>query len=192
MSEADRAKWDRKYAVDAYLMGEGPKQILRIAQAHLPPAGRALDVACGEGQTAVWLASRGFEVTGIDVSTVGLAKARRLAAREGVAGRATFLHHDMDQGLPVAGPFDVITCIHFHAPALMPRLREVLSPGGLLVVEVLSRRAIELQVFHPGERFLVATDAVLRFAEGMKVVHHEEIDTPRPVARLVALKAQPS
>src|SRR5579875_1878471 len=74
----DRAEWDARYAGEELLWRAEPNQFLVEEVAELPP-GRALDVACGEGRNAIWLAEHGWNATGVDFSEVALAKARRLA-----------------------------------------------------------------------------------------------------------------
>ncbi|HVH23292.1 MAG TPA: methyltransferase domain-containing protein, partial [Pseudonocardia sp.] len=100
----------------------------------------ALDVACGRGAVAVWLAGRGFTVDAVDVSPVALAAAAALAGRHRVADRVRWWAHDLDLGLPAgcAGPYDVVVCQRFRDPAGYPRLAGRLAPGGLLVITVLS------------------------------------------------------
>jgi SAM-dependent methyltransferase len=105
-----------------------------------PAAGRALDVACGRGGVAVWLAGRGLSVDAVDVSPVGLAAGARLAAAHGVGDRIRWIEHDLDLGLPsgCSGPYDVVVCQLFRDPARYGDLAAALARGGLLVVSVLS------------------------------------------------------
>ena len=140
MAEPDRERWDARHAaaVAAGAGGPAPPDALRGRIELLPPGGRALDVACGRGSVAVWLAARGFAVDAIDVSPVALNAGRELAAREGVAERVRWWLHDLDTGLPGAGPYDVVVCQRFRDPARYPELAARLAPGGLLVVTVLS------------------------------------------------------
>ena len=74
----DRNAWDERYAGDELVWSAQPNRFL-VAEVETLPPGRALDLACGEGRNAVWLAERGWDVTGVDFSNVGLDKARRLA-----------------------------------------------------------------------------------------------------------------
>lgn len=109
----------------------------------VPRAGRALDVACGLGATAVWLATRGLDVVAVDVSPVAVEAARRLAAQHGIADRCRIEVVDLDDPRPDrppfdSGPFDVIVCQRFRDPAMYPLLRTAVAPHGLLVVTVLS------------------------------------------------------
>src|SRR6266508_3989501 len=76
-------EWNRRYAGTELLWTARPNRFLVAEATGLTP-GRALDLACGEGRNAVWLAEQGWQVTGVDFSDVGLGKARRLAAQRGV------------------------------------------------------------------------------------------------------------
>lgn len=176
MAEADRERWDDKYAEPGFRRGAAPPALVRGIAPALPRSGHALDLACGEGQTLVYLAERGLLGIGIDVSEVGLEKAAELAAMREVGGRVSFLRHDLDAGLPegVDGPFDVIVCIHFHAPELYPALRGMLAPGGFLVVETLTTENVDLDLPHPSERYLATPSQVLTYAEGLRVRLYRE------------------
>ena len=80
----DSNVWDERYAGDDLVWSAEPNRFL-VAEVETLPPGRALDLACGEGRNAVWLAERGWDVTGVDFSNVGLDKARRLADARGVS-----------------------------------------------------------------------------------------------------------
>lgn len=101
--------------------------------------GRALDLGCGEGGDAIWLAERGWQVTAVDVSRTALAKAAAQADRVGVSDRITFEAHDLGASLP-EGPFDLVSAQFLHSPVELPRgeiLRRaaaVVAPGGALLV----------------------------------------------------------
>jgi SAM-dependent methyltransferase len=137
VATADRERWDRRFAsVDPGR--PGPPTALVGREDLVPDTGRALDLACGRGTVAVWLAARGLGTTAVDVSAEALRLTGELAASHGVA--VTTVHADLDDGLPTAaaGPVDVVVCQRFRDPALYPVLPELLTPGGLLVVTVLS------------------------------------------------------
>jgi SAM-dependent methyltransferase len=128
---SDAERWDARHA-QADDVGPQPPDLLRGRVDLLPAGGRALDVACGRGAVARWLAGRGFAVDAVDVSAVGL------AALPGTGIRA--VEHDLDDGLPPSctGPYDVVVCQRFRDPRLYPQLAAALAPGGLLVISVLS------------------------------------------------------
>lgn len=144
MTGGDRERWDGRHAAVAEV-GPMPPDELRGREQLLPAGGRALDVACGRGGVAVWLAIRGFVVDAVDVSGVGLTAAGALAAAQGVAPGVRWWLHDLDAGLPdgCAGPYDVLVCQRFRDPRLYPRLVGRLRVGGLLVVTVLSEVGAE-------------------------------------------------
>jgi SAM-dependent methyltransferase len=135
----DRERWDARHAV-AEDVGPLPPDALRGREDLLPAGGRALDVACGRGAVACWLAARGFRVDAVDVSPVGLDAGAALAQRLGVAAHVRWWRHDLDAGLPdgCAGPYDVVVCQRFRDPRLYAVLAASLAAGGLLVVTVLS------------------------------------------------------
>jgi 2-polyprenyl-3-methyl-5-hydroxy-6-metoxy-1,4-benzoquinol methylase len=135
----DRRTWDDRHAEQLAGPPLPPAGLDEVLDA-LPPAGPALDVACGLGATAVWAAQQGFEVLGLDVSPVAVAAATELARTVGVADRARFVVHDLDRGLPAeaVGPHQLVVCQRFRQPDLYRVLSSSLAPGGLLVVTVLS------------------------------------------------------
>jgi 2-polyprenyl-3-methyl-5-hydroxy-6-metoxy-1,4-benzoquinol methylase len=110
----DKDIWDRRYADRELVWTVQPNQFLVQEVEGLPP-GRALDLACGEGRNAVWLAERGWRVTGVDFSEVGLEKARRLASARGVEGEWTA--EDLLEYRPEAGAFDLVLVLYLQVPA---------------------------------------------------------------------------
>ena len=103
-----------------------------------PTTGHALDLACGSGSAAVWLAERGLTVWGVDVSAVAIEQARELAHRHDVSDRCRFSVADLDDGLPPGPPVEMILCHRFRDPRLYPAIVDRLTPGGLLAISVLS------------------------------------------------------
>lgn len=140
MSAQDRLHWDETYssrggpdpgAVTA------PVDFAALAE-EFPTGGTALDIACGRGGAAVWLARRGLRLWGIDVSEVALAQARDLAAHWRVSDRCRFSAADLDHGLPPGPTVNLIVCHRFRAPELAATIIDRLEPGGMLAVSVLS------------------------------------------------------
>src|SRR3954453_18258953 len=79
----DADGWNARYAEQELVWSAGPNRFLVSEVADLPP-GRALDLACGEGRNAIWLAEQGWQVTGVDFPAVAIEKARAIAAKRGV------------------------------------------------------------------------------------------------------------
>jgi SAM-dependent methyltransferase len=157
VSDDDRARWDARYAAAGPPAAAPPGVLSGAAEltTMFPESGRALDVACGRGGVAVWLAQRGLAVDAVDVSPVGLTAGARLAATAGVAGRIRWIVHDLDAGLPTTcrGPYDVVVCQLFRDPRRYAELVAALGPGGLLAITVLSEVDAERGPFRapPGE-----------------------------------------
>ncbi|MGK5523024.1 methyltransferase domain-containing protein [Micromonospora sp. URMC 107] len=105
------------------------------------PAGSVLDLGCGEGGDAIWLAGRGWRVTAVDVSETALARAAEEATAAGVASRIEFRRHDLTRTFP-PGEFDLVSAQFLQSPLEFPRAEllrsaaRAVAPGGrLLVVE---------------------------------------------------------
>ncbi|MDZ4688824.1 MAG: class I SAM-dependent methyltransferase [Planctomycetaceae bacterium] len=131
MSAADRSKWDAKYAAVPVATELAVDPWFSEVVAPLSP-GRALDVACGLGHHAIWLAERGWQVTAVDVSPVGLTKARELADHRSVT--VEWLEADLDEFCPEAAAFDLIAVFRFLDRRHLPqRLTNALKPQGRLV-----------------------------------------------------------
>jgi SAM-dependent methyltransferase len=135
----DRHDWDARYgATDAtdLVWSAEPNRFLVAETEHLPP-GRALDLACGEGRNAIWLARRGWTVTGVDFSAVALEKARRRADALGV--RVDWEVADVVTFDPPPAAFDLVLVMYLHLPADERRLAwahgvEAVAPGGTMLV----------------------------------------------------------
>lgn len=104
-------------------------------------AGTALDLGCGEGGDAVWLARQGWRVTAVDVSATALARATERAAAAGLADRIDVQRHDITRSFPV-GAFDLLSAQYLQSPAAFRRepvlqaaVRAVTLGGPLLVVD---------------------------------------------------------
>jgi SAM-dependent methyltransferase len=128
--------WDRRYDTDDYVWRAEPNQFLPDLVAGLAP-GRALDLACGEGRNAVWLATQGWSVTGVDFSGVGIAKANRLAEASGVT--AEWVVADVTVWPAPAAAFDLAIVFYLQLPAgeraaMLATAANALAPDGRLVM----------------------------------------------------------
>jgi 2-polyprenyl-3-methyl-5-hydroxy-6-metoxy-1,4-benzoquinol methylase len=175
VSDEDRRRWDERYA-DADRAPAEPRLPETFAPAeHLfPLEGRALEIACGRGEMSVWLAKRGMNVLGVDVSTVALDLARQLASRIGVADRCQFEVWDLDEGLLPGLPVDLVICHMFWQPRLDRLMVARLRPGGVLAMATLSEVDAEPGRFRarPGElREAFAELEILAEGEGDGVAH---------------------
>ncbi|RJK94859.1 class I SAM-dependent methyltransferase [Vallicoccus soli] len=132
----DAAEWDERYAGAERVWSGDPNGALVAEAGGLPP-GRALDVGCGEGADAVWLARRGWRVTALDVSQVALDRARQHGRDAGVD--VAWLHAGLvEAGLP-AGGFDLVSACYAvlrKTPGAVAErtLLDLVAPGGTLLV----------------------------------------------------------
>lgn len=132
----DAAAWDERYQGTELLWSAEANRFLVAEVEHLPP-GEALDLACGEGRNAVWLAGRGWAVTAVDFSPVGLDKARQLAAAREV--EVEWIEADLFEWTPPEASSDVVLWLYFHPPParrgeLLGRFAAALRPGATMLV----------------------------------------------------------
>lgn len=128
--------WDARYRERPLVWSAGPNQFVVEQVAGLEP-GRALDVACGEGRNALWLAEQGWTVTGVDFSAVAIDKARASAGQRGLV--VDFLVGDVTDPSTFTGAFDLVLVAYLQLPgeqlAVTHRaLVDHLAPGGAMLV----------------------------------------------------------
>ncbi|GGK64459.1 hypothetical protein Sme01_25510 [Sphaerisporangium melleum] len=130
--------WEAHYGARDQVWSGRPNAVLVDVAGPLPP-GRALDLGCGEGGDAVWLAGHGWRVTATDISAIALSRAAARAQEAGVLDRIDFQRHDFNRWLP-EGSFDLVSAQFMQSPVKLSDA-EVLSaaartvvPGGLLLI----------------------------------------------------------
>lgn len=188
MSRADREKWDERYRAGAFTGRPHPSALLEDWIDRLPGS-RALDLACGAGRNALFLARNGFEVTGIDISSEGLNRARASARDAGLA--VDWQRQDLDDGLQVACDFDVICLFRYLNRNLMRGLPALLAPGGILLAEehlAVDPASTPVPVIGPSNpEFLIEPGELRSIADSLEVLHSEEGIVTDPDGRRVAL-----
>jgi SAM-dependent methyltransferase len=132
----DARFWDERYGSHEQMFSGNPNGVLVTETAGLPP-GRALDVGCGEGGDAIWLARRGWLVTAVDISRVALDRAATAyaGAGGGSPGGMACVRADLTVDAPPSGPFDLVSVHYFPLPrtpdhAALRRLLDTVAPGG--------------------------------------------------------------
>lgn len=136
-SEAEHF-WEEHYRGHERVWSGRANPVLVDVVGPLPP-GTALDLGCGEGGDAIWLAGQGWRVTAVDVSATALDRASTSAAEAGVGDRIDFQRHDLSHTFPT-GYFDLVSAQYLHSPVEFPRDRvlrvaaDAVSPGGLLLI----------------------------------------------------------
>ncbi|HPF37021.1 MAG TPA: class I SAM-dependent methyltransferase [Phycisphaerae bacterium] len=171
--------WDERYSGDDYVYGTQPNDFL--AQRHSAlPKGRILSLAEGEGRNAVFLAKQGYDVTALDGSEVGLAKAVRLAEQNGV--RIHTIHADLTDFDPGVAEWDGIVSIFAHIPEdarrrLYSRVATSLRQGGAFLLEAYTPAQIGRGTGGPQTPDLLPTCDKLRSElTGMTFTRLEELE----------------
>ena len=190
MAESDRAKWNERYKNGAYAGRTHPSALLAEWIDHIP-LGRALDVACGAGRNALYLATRGFDVDAVDISPAALDTACGSAEQSGL--RINLIEHDLDEPLALDTGYALILVIHYVNLHLLRQLTASLAPGGFLLCEL--HLVSEAEVAGPSNpAFRVPAGALRDLANGLRIHFLEEAITRDPdgqpvaLARLVAQK----
>jgi tellurite methyltransferase len=187
-----REKWNRRYSergVTAF--PDRPSEWLAENRELLArrTGRRALDVACGDGRNARYLAELGFVVEAVDVSDVAVAALRGAALERGLAVDARQLDLEVE---PLAvGRYDVVVQINYLQRGLFGALERALTPGGLLLVETVTRAHVEELGNSFDPRFVLDDNELLHSFPDLLVRHYREgvadrCGKPRGVASLVA------
>lgn len=137
---SDQDTWEERYRSKPKVWSGRPNAQLVAEVSGLTP-GRVLDVGCGEGSDAIWLAERGWQVTAVDISTTALQRAadHAAAAGEDVAGRIQWNQMDLRHESPAEQAYDLVSSHFMHVPSeirrdLYARLAAAVAPGGVLLI----------------------------------------------------------
>ncbi len=134
MAEIDRIRWNQRY-VDGWKSGLH-KTLLDFYK--LAKIGRALELACGTGENAVFLAKQGFSVDAIDISDVAIEKAKSLAKKEGV--NVNFINADLDCYQLPTQEYDLVIVFYYLNRNKFKEIEKALKPGGILIYETYNER----------------------------------------------------
>jgi SAM-dependent methyltransferase len=148
------------------------------------PVGRAIDVACGAGRNALYLARRGFDVDAVDISGEALDRAREVAQISNL--KLNWLEHDLDEQLELDASYQLILIVRYVNLPLIRQLAANLAPAGFLICE--QHLVTEAEVVGPGNpAFRVRPGDLLTAAEGLRVRHLEELLVQEPDGQTAAL-----
>ena len=169
-AEAAREKWDRAYS-DASKDEPEPAEVLAENAHLLPPTGQALDLACGLGGNALFLARRGFKVSAWDISPVAIARLADLAGRLGLEINAQV--RDVETMPFPREAFDVVTVSRFLARPLAGPIYDSLRPGGLVFYQTFVRDKPDPQG-PSNPDYLLAENELLQLFGGLRVLFYRE------------------
>lgn len=171
--------WDERYADEEYVYGTEPNDFLK-AQLDKLPKGKILSLCEGEGRNAVFMAKQGYDVTGVDSSSVGLAKANKLAEREGVSISTELA--DMGDFRIEPESWDGVVSIFCHIPPAMrsdlhKQVVAGLKPGGVLILEAYTPEQLAHGTGGPKIAALTMTAETLKSElEGMEFESIRELE----------------
>lgn len=130
--------WERHYGRSEQVWSGNANPLLVEVVGPLQP-GTVLDLGCGEGGDAVWLAQQGWRVTAVDISPTALTRAAARVSAAGMSDRVELQQHDLPDSFP-GGSFDLVSAMYLQSPVEFPRTRvlqaaaRAVAPGGLLLV----------------------------------------------------------
>ena len=173
-----KAMWDERYSHPDPVYGEAPNEYLQSQLFRLRPGARIFMPADGYGRNGIWLAKQGFDVHTVDLSPVGVERARKAAATAGVAMKIEAA--DLAAWNWPTDEFDAVAAIFFHMPSnvraqVHPSMLRALKPGGIAILQAFSPVQLQFTSGGPKQVDLLYTAALLRddFA-GAEIVLLEE------------------
>lgn len=175
----DSSWWDEHYGSAPALWSGKANPVLVAEVADLPP-GRALDVGCGEGADTLWLAGRGWQVLGTDVSQVALDRAAAAVDAGGLSDQVMWVQHDLLAWTPPARSFDLVSVQFFHLlpddrPRVYGGLADAVAPGGSFLVVAHHPSDLDTTVSRPPveELFFTADEIAAQLGDEWEIQVNE-------------------
>lgn len=170
--KSDRKRWDERFRGKEFAFGKEPNPFLK-KYIRLLPKGKALDLAAGEGRNAVFLARNGFEVDAVDISRIGLKKAKKLAKEVGVT--INTLLADLNLFQIEKEKYDLIANFYFLSRNLIPKIKKGLKKGGRVLFEtyILEQRNIGTEGPKDSKYFLKPNE-LLRLFKDFRILFYRE------------------
>lgn len=165
--------WDEKYNKRSYIYGKSPAKFLAENFDYLNSESSILDMGMGEGRNAVFLAQKGHKVTGIDISSVAVKKARNLARERGV--KIKTIVGSMNTYTFPKNSFDSIICFYYVDRKLNKKIENWLKPGGILIYEAHTTKEYEKKkVKDDSKDYYLAPQELLKMFPKFKILKYEE------------------
>ena len=187
-TDEERERWNTMYKTHAYVFGKEPTPFLK-EHIQMLGKGRALVIPMEEGRNAVFLATAGFTVAGIDFSEIALQKANRLARENKV--KVTGINADLNHYVVDREAYDLIVDIDFHRPRLIQQIKQGLKKGGIVLYQ--AQTVDQMKVGH--DRNNISQDYLLDhgqlkelFKDFQILVYKETSEGESAVASLIAKK----
>lgn len=175
VSASQKERWNTRYDRTMYIYGKAPTAFL-AQKIDILTRGKALVLAMGEGRNAVYLAQQGFDVTGVDISDVAIAKTQQLAAEKDAT--VTTVVADLTTYNMGKAQYDLITNFYYYDPAMFPRVIEALKPQGMFIFETFSTAHLTYRAqsrFGPrNPKYLVKPNELLQHFSSLRVLYYED------------------
>ena len=185
MSLRDKKKWDAKYAAPDHINIKEPCEWLNDNADCLNGKGSALDIASGGGRNAVFAAEKGYQTLAIDVSTVGLERARALAKEKGTTIETNVV--DLDNWEFKRNAFDLVLCFNFLDRRIFPEIKNTLKLGGLIFYETFTIDYLKYSNFK--REWVLKHNELLKVFSKFRILRYREINRDNNAfASLVAMK----
>jgi tellurite methyltransferase len=170
--KTDQIRWDKRFGKKGFALGKDPNPFLK-KHTRLLLKGKALDIATGEGRNAIFLAQNGFDVEAVDISKMGLRKARKLAKEMGVKIRTFDV--DLDTYQIKKGQYDLIANFYFLKRSLIPKIKKGLKKGGRVIFETYVLEHRNLGTGGPKEtKYFLKPNELLRLFDGFRILRYRE------------------
>jgi len=169
--EKDKSRWDSKYDTETYIFGVTPIPFL-VDNLKLLPKGRTLDIAMGEGRHGVFLATKGFNVLGLDISDKGLQKAHRLAKDYNTTIETRVV--DLETHTLEKNAYDLIVCTYYMQRDLFLQFKDALKPGGMALIETYNIDHLKYAKFNP--KWLLQSNELLETFKDFKIIRYQAVD----------------
>ncbi len=176
VEQDSKSQWDERYSRPAFIFGKSAAKFLAENYQYIPFEGTVLDMGMGEGRNAVFLAQKGYKVTGVDISSVAVKKSYLLAQEFGVKIKG-IVASLKDYKFPPAS-FDAIICFYYVDRAHVEKIRNWLKPGGILIYEAFTLKEKERNAARRadpmGDTIYLKQQELLKLFPGMRILKYEE------------------
>jgi SAM-dependent methyltransferase len=172
-----KTQWDQRYSRPTFIYGKSPVEFLAENYHYIPFEATVLDMGMGEGRNAVFLAQKGYKVTGVDLSSVAVKKSYLLAQEFGVKIKGVVASLK-DYKIPPES-FDAIVCFYYVDRSLVEKIKTWLKPGGILIYEAHTLKEKGKQggitpVDANDNAIYLKEQELLKLFPGMRVLKYEE------------------
>jgi SAM-dependent methyltransferase len=167
----DQSRWDKYYNMEEFLYGIKPIPFLKD-NINLLPKNKALDLAMGEGRNGVYLATQGFDVLGLDISPIGLNKAKQLAKHLNTKIQTRVV--DLENYQLEKNSYDVIICTYYMQRDLFDQIKDSLRPGGMALIETFNTDYLKYSRFP--KKYLLKHNELLEIFKDFKIIRYQAYD----------------